>query len=294
MLVAIKTVSPLVGDDRGALDRLKDEARAAIRLTHPHIVRVNAFEDAGAPGWDRGAARGRATGSGGTAASAASCGTQLRTGGDQTPSPCGGPCRCCHPGRDHRGLVCGEAAGVAGDDAGSPDRRSTGARAGGTGATRRKAGRHDAERGRAISVLSDGSPNRRARHSARAADARNHGLRRSTGNWEFDEGSGSAVLDSSGCSNHGTLSGVERVAEARPGSAGSAALRFNGHACVTVPDSGSLTSPVITMIETQHALKPNRWQEITATEPAGCGGDIGLRCVRQGKEGLWLRACGQW
>jgi serine/threonine-protein kinase len=47
VLVAITIVSPLLGKDRGALERLKDEACAAIRLTHLNIVRVNSFEDGG-------------------------------------------------------------------------------------------------------------------------------------------------------------------------------------------------------------------------------------------------------
>jgi serine/threonine-protein kinase len=43
--VAIKTVAGLLADDAGAVERLKEEAKLAMQLAHPHIVRVNHFED---------------------------------------------------------------------------------------------------------------------------------------------------------------------------------------------------------------------------------------------------------
>ncbi len=43
--VAVKTMSALLQHDAGAVERLKDEARAALQLAHPNIVRVNHFED---------------------------------------------------------------------------------------------------------------------------------------------------------------------------------------------------------------------------------------------------------
>jgi len=43
--VAIKTMSVLLQQDPQAVERLKDEALAAMQLAHPHIVRVNQFED---------------------------------------------------------------------------------------------------------------------------------------------------------------------------------------------------------------------------------------------------------
>lgn len=45
MPVAVKTVSGALAQDPGAVARLKEEAKLAMRLAHPHVVRVNHFED---------------------------------------------------------------------------------------------------------------------------------------------------------------------------------------------------------------------------------------------------------
>jgi prepilin-type N-terminal cleavage/methylation domain-containing protein len=64
------------------------------------------------------------------------------------------------------------------------------------------------------------------------------------GSWNFDEGSGTTAIDSSGYNNHGTISGAtytdDTPQKAAGQGAGKYAMSFNGGGQVTVPDNNVL------------------------------------------------------